>query len=247
MRALFEAISFLTIIPIGKLRKNEYGGELHESLTWFPLVGLIPGGLMLGIALLSPQLLTSYVAAFLGLLAAVFITGGLHLDGLADWADGLAGRDSEAILRIMKDMRVGAFGITAITLLLIGKYGAIHGIIAGRQGLAGLVLAPVIARWTLTIIAATSSYSRPEGGTAREFLGKGNPQVILKATALMVIVALLASPLCGIIYIVMAAGTAWLFRHNSIKRVGGITGDILGANCEMVELVVLMGSSVINK
>ena len=169
-----------------------------------------------------------------------------HLESLADWADGFAGRDPKAILRIMKDTRVGAFGVTAIALLLIGKYAAIFAVVSARSDFAVLVLAPVLARWTLTIIAATSTYPRPEGGTAKEFVGKGGAEVILQATVLMVIAVLLAAPLRGMIYLSLAAGAAWLFRQNSMKRVGGITGDILGADCEMVELVILMASSIIS-
>lgn len=244
MSLLLHAISFLTVVPAGKWIDNEPSEPLAESMTWFPLVGLIPGGLMLVIAYLSPQVLPPSVAAFLALLAGVIITGGLHLDGLADWADGLAGRSPQEVLRIMKDTRVGAFGVAAVVLLLIGKYAALLAVISGRQVLAVMVIAPVLARWNLTLLAATSTYPRPEGGTAREFVGKGGSQVILKATALMVTVVLLASPLRGIIYIVVAAGTAWLFRHHSIKRVGGITGDILGADCEIVELVILMAASI---
>ena len=247
MRSLLRAISFLTIIPVGKLiGRDDQEEDLAGSMAWFPAVGLIPGAFMLAIAYLSPRVLPPAPASFLAVLAGALITGGLHLDGLADWADGFAGRDPKAILRIMKDTRVGAFGVTAIALLLIGKYAAIFAVVSARSDFAVLVLAPVLARWTLTIIAATSTYPRPEGGTAKEFVGKGGAEVILQATVLMVIAVLLAAPLRGMIYLSLAAGAAWLFRQNSMKRVGGITGDILGADCEMVELVILMASSIIS-
>jgi len=246
VRSLLQAISFLTILPVGKRLDQEPSESLADSMTWFPVVGLIPGGLMLAITCLSPRVLPPSVAAFLALLAAVVITGGLHLDGLSDWSDGLAGKSSEDVLRIMKDTRIGAFGVTAIALLLIGKYSAILALVSARHDLAVLVLAPVLARWTLTFLAATSDYPRTQGGTAKEFVGKGGWRVIIKAAALMAIVVLFASPLWGTIYIALATTTALLFRHHSIKRVGGITGDMLGAECEMVELVILMASLIIS-
>jgi len=232
VRSLLQAISFLTILPVGKRLDQEPSESLADSMTWFPVVGLIPGGLMLAITCLSPRVLPPSVAAFLALLAAVVITGGLHLDGLSDWSDGLAGKSSEDVLRIMKDTRIGAFGVTAIALLLIGKYSAILALVSARHDLAVLVLAPVLARWTLTL--------------AKEFVGKGGWRVIIKAAALMAIVVLFASPLWGTIYIALAMTTALLFRHHSIKRVGGITGDMLGAECEMVELVIFMASLIIS-
>jgi len=229
---------------MGKRLEGYSSEELSPSMAWFPVVGLIPGALMLAIASFSPYLLPPSAAAFLALLAGVAITGGLHLDGLADWADGLAGKSKEDILRIMKDARLGAFGASAIALLLIGKYAAVLPIITSRRGLMALLLAPVIARWTLTLLATTSPYPRAEGGTGKAFVGQGQPKFLITATAFMALVILMTAPLPGAAYAIIAAGTAWLIRHHSIRRAGGITGDILGATCEIVELAVLVTASI---
>jgi len=240
MRALLRAISFLTILPGGKDLEGESKEEISRSMAWFPVVGLIPGALVFAIASLSPRPLPASVAAFLALLAGVVITGGLHLDGLVDWADGLAGRSPEEILRMMKDTQVGAFGVSAIALLLLGKYAAMVSIITSRHGLMVLLLAPVLARWTLALVAGTSSYPRVEGGTGKAFVGHGGWKTIIQATAAMMLVVLITASLQSMVYVLIAAGTAWLIRWNSRCRVGGITGDILGATCEIIELVVLL-------
>jgi len=201
---------------------------------------LIPGALMLVIAYLSPRVLPPSVAAFLALLVEVIITGGLHLDGLADWADGLAGKSPEEVLRIMKDARSGAFGVSAIALLLLGKYAALLTIITNRHELMALLIAPVLARWTLTLVAGTSSYPRAEGGTGQAFVGQRGWKTILQATAAMGFVVLIIGELKAMVYILIAGGAAGLIRWHSRRRVGGVTGDIIGATCEIVELMVLL-------
>jgi len=247
MRALLRAISFLTIIPVGKELEGESKREISRSMAWFPLVGLIPGALGFAIASLSPRPLPASVAAFLALLAGVVITGGLHLDGLADWADGLAGRSPEEILRIMKDTQVGAFGVSALALLLLGKYAAMLSIITSRHGLMVLLLAPVLARWTLTLVAGTSPYPRVEGGTGRAFVGQGGWKTIIQATAAMILVVLLAGDLKAGVYALIAGGAALLIRRHSMRRVAGVTGDILGATCEIVELAVLLAAAAASR
>ncbi|MFH1076812.1 MAG: adenosylcobinamide-GDP ribazoletransferase [Pseudomonadota bacterium] len=241
MRALIRAISFLTILPIGKRRLDIVSEEeLADSMSWFPLAGLIPGFLVFALSLLSPSWLPASVVAFISLVVCVVITGGLHLDGLADWADGLSATSRADILRIMKDTHTGAFGVSAISLVLLGKYSAIFEIISSRHGLFALLLAPMIARWTLTLVAVSSPYPRLEGGTGKAFVGQGGWKTIVKATVVILLAALAAAGLMkGMIYILAAGCSAWLIRSHSIARIGGVTGDILGAACELVEVVVL--------
>jgi adenosylcobinamide-GDP ribazoletransferase len=245
VKALIRAISFLTILPVGRQGEMAPDQALAESMAWFPAVGLFPGALMLAAALLSPRPLPPSVAVFMALLAGVIITGGLHLDGLADWADGLGGKNPEGVLRIMKDTRLGAFGASAMVLLLLGKYAAALAIISRGHDPSALILAPVLARWAMVLVALTSPYPRIEGGTARAFVGRGGTKVILKATALTALVIALTSPVQGTLYAAAAAGTGWLLRCHSLRRVRGITGDILGATCELVELAILLISSIV--
>jgi len=245
VKALIRAISFLTILPAGGQGEMATDQDLAESMVWFPVVGLLPGALMLAASLLAPRLMPPSVAVFMALSAGVVITGGLHLDGLADWADGLGGKSPEEVLRIMKDTRLGAFGGSAMVLLLLGKYAAALSIISRGHDPAALILAPVLARWAMVLVALTSPYPRTEGGTARVFVGRGGTKIILKATALTALVAFLISPVQGALYAAAAAGIGWLLRGHSLRRVRGITGDILGATCELVELAILLISSIV--
>jgi adenosylcobinamide-GDP ribazoletransferase len=243
MRSLLRAVSFLTVLPVDRWlgkRKNE---DLSASLAWFPVAGLIPGSLAYVIAFYSP--FPSGVTAFFILLSGVLVSGGLHLDGLADWADGLGARRRKDILRIMKDTSTGAFGAAAVCLCLIGKFAAIFSILVARKELAALVLAPVIARWTMTLLATLTPYARPNGGTGKAFIRPGQTSRLLLATIFLALVVLFLSPARGLLYCLPAAGGAWLLRLHSLRRIQGLTGDILGADCEMMELLVLLLASLI--
>ncbi len=226
-------LGFLTSIPI-RLSEPPEQGDLGRAAAWFPLVGLGLGVVLalthgvIGKAL--PVLLTG--ALVTSLWAA--LTGGLHLDGLADCFDGLTVSASTARrLEIMKDPRLGAFGAVGLILFLILKVSAVASLPDG----SGLILAPIMGRW-MVLLAAVLPQARP-GGMGDEFHGTLNRRGLTVAALLTAGVAglfgwrgLLAFGLAH------AAGFAllWLAR----KRLGGGTGDVLGAACEFAELAVLI-------
>jgi adenosylcobinamide-GDP ribazoletransferase len=180
-------------------------------------------------------------AAALVLALTVVLTRGLHLDGLADTMDGLGGgRDPEARLRIMKDSALGAFGAASLILALLIKYGFFLSIgpAAGRI----LILFPLVSRWGMVLLAYLSPYARKEGGLGQAMtLGVTGP-IVLGATLGAAALALLAAGLAGLVLLAGAGVAVALMKIYFNKKLGGITGDVLGAANEVLEILTLGGA-----
>ena len=236
LRPLVAAFAFLTRLPVwsGPLRDEDLG----RSVTFFPLVGLVLGLVLTGLASLLvgalPPMLTAVV--LVALLAA--LTGGLHLDGVADVFDALGGGrgDKQRMLDIMRDSRIGAHGAAALVLLLLAKVAAVAELV-GRRDLGGLLAFPAVARWAVTPAIVFHPYARAEG-TGRAFNGEARPWQVAGATAILAL-ALVA---VGARLLVPAAGAlaaATLFALWLRRRLGGLTGDVYGASIELAEVVTL--------
>jgi adenosylcobinamide-GDP ribazoletransferase len=236
MKPLVAAFAFLTRLPVwrGPLRDVDLG----RSVSFFPLVGLVLGFALTGLAAaLAGTMPPALIAVLLAALLAG-LTGGLHLDGFADVFDALAGGrgDRARTLEIMRDSRIGAQGAAALTLLLIGKVAALAHV-AERRDLVALLAFPTVARWLAALLIVLFPYARAEG-LGRAFSGEAGRAQAAAATAIAVVVlAVLGAPM-----IVPALGTAaivlafafWLHR-----RLGGLTGDVYGAAIELGEVAML--------
>ncbi len=236
MRGLLLALQLLTRIPVrisGEIRP----GEMPASASLFPLVGLLVGGLMAVIYYLSSLILPPPLPAWLAIAAVLFLTGGLHLDGLMDTADGVfSGHSREMALMIMKDSRVGSMGVMACVMVLGIKAAAISSL-SGTYPV--LLLTPVVAR-TSMVLAMRYPYARQGEGTGSPFAG----QVTVGQITLAIMVALVpAVLLLGIEGAVLAAG-AWLMGAVVswwlAKRLGGMTGDTYGFINEITEISFLL-------
>lgn len=231
------AIGFLTAWPVRTPTPRP--GDLGRAARWFPVTGLALGGLLAGahlaLAALFPPLLTA--ALTVTLWAA--LTGGLHLDGLADCGDGLlAAATPERRLEIMRDPRLGAFGGLTLALFLIAKVAAVSALEAGAW--LPLALAASSARW-LILPMARQPLARP-GGMAAEFaLGLTPATVGLAALvpAAFALYGLLAEPRV-LIALTLAHAVAWLIARRARARLGGVTGDVFGLTVELSELAVLL-------
>ncbi|MFZ5450782.1 MAG: adenosylcobinamide-GDP ribazoletransferase [Thermodesulfobacteriota bacterium] len=241
MRCTFPlALTFLTVLPwrgVGQVGPK----DLARSMFWFPWVGLLLGlgvwGALLGLQSLFPPA----AAAALLLALTVLATRGLHLDGLADTVDGLGGSDSsEKSLAIMKDPRLGAFGAVSLFLALILKFAFF--LAWAEKGLgSGLILFPVLSRWGMVFLACLSPYARTEGGLGQAMTTGVSGRVVLGASLSALVLALLIAGLGGLVLLAATAGAVWLLSIYFQKRLGGITGDVLGAANEVLEIVVLGG------
>jgi len=239
------ALTFLTKLP-WPWRGPADEAALARSLVWFPWVGALLGlGFWLAWAGLQ-KILPAPAAAALLLALTVWVTGGLHLDGLADTADGLGGgRTPAESLRIMKDSRVGAFGAISLILALILKFSLFLSLATQTGGTKALLLYPVVSRWSMVLLAYLSPYARPEGGLGQAMTLGVSRRVLTGAGLSAGALAFLILGAPGLVLFGAAAALVWLgslyFKH----RLGGITGDVLGATNEVMEIVVLAGALVL--
>jgi adenosylcobinamide-GDP ribazoletransferase len=236
MKNFLRALSFLTILPMGQLPLSEEK-ELARSMVFFPLVGLVIGLLLaLGYYLLSFLFSKSLVLWLtIGLLA--LLTRGLHLDGFADTMDGLgSGGPREKILEVMRDSRIGAFGVISLILLIGAKYFTLDQIPIPSIPYT-LILMTVMGRNTMVLVCYRSPYARSEGGLAKPFTENlGYREMALSLVSAFGI-ALLLMGLKGILVFLGICLFSLGYRFFFIKKLGGVTGDILGAANELAELL----------
>lgn len=245
---LLTAFRFLTVLPLGG--GTEVSPQtLGRSVAWFPAVGLALGTLLALAASGLAAFLPAPVAAGLLLALWVVLTGGLHLDGFLDTCDGLlGGRTPEERLRIMRDERVGAFGVVGGVLLLLTKHAALTAVVSYPTArLAALLLAPTVARGAMAAALVLFPYARAEGlGSAL----KAHASYRELGTALALTAAVALGVLGPVGLAVAAAGftVAGAVALWTTRRIPGLTGDVYGALCELVELflLILLSSPAIN-
>lgn len=250
MRSFLAALAFLTIVPV-PVRRPFSQAEVARSRYWYPVVGLLFGGLLGGWVALAAQGGRPLLAAFLVLAAWVVLTGALHVDGLCDLCDGLlGGRTAEERLRIMKDPHVGTFGLVGAILLLLGKWvllgETLARSVADGPWIVGTAVA--VARCLVLVMAGVGPYPRSEGTgklgieatTGRQagmfalVGGMVSVAVLFRVGVQMALTAYLASLL-----VVLA------LARFCLRRLGGITGDCLGAAIEAAELVFLLAAVLV--
>jgi len=238
------AVCFLTILPLplrGSQRISSV--DLAGSLAFFPLVGLLLGACAASTAYVLHLRMPPFLLAVLVTALITLLTRGLHLDGLADLADGVGGGHTPARrLEIMKDSRTGAFGVIAITLALLFKVAAIQTLITAKDWLPILII-PVFTRLAMVLAAYKSPYARPEGGLGQSFLEHMNWRHLFVAALLAAAVSLPFDPLHTGLYAATVPACAAVLRYLGRQWLGGVTGDVLGAVNEITELVLLVLSA----
>ncbi len=237
---LRRAFAFLTVLPVG----DPEGGQPGRAFAYFPLVGLVIGavaGLVGSFRFLPPD-----VIAFLALLAWVVMTGGLHLDGFGDACDGLlAAVEPARRLEIMKDPRAGSWAVVGLTLLLLGKWIALRGVVPLL-----LILPPVVGRWAMALAAYAFPYARASGIGGYFRQGLGRVQITAATVAALAIVGAVSAVgrvAAWVAVSVAAAGPLVVIivgRWAARRLGGGLTGDVYGALCELTELVCLIVLSI---
>jgi adenosylcobinamide-GDP ribazoletransferase len=231
------AVSFLTILPVAIESANE--SDVAASMAWFPLVGVLMGSVfaledyalsfLLGHALRSTILVLSMVA----------LSGAVHLDGLADTADALgAGRDRVRALEILRDSRIGTFGAIALFFALGLKVLSLAGL-SGRPRLAALILAPMLGRWALVAVSCKIDYLRTEGAGS-SMLGRGSDRNLAIASIIAILAMIpLFSRKVIIAYAIAIIATVAM-RSFYLRWLRGITGDLIGACGEIVEVLAMI-------
>lgn len=234
------ALQFLTRLPV-RLRRDPSAQESAESLLWYPLVGLLLGALLLTANLLLGSVDPVLRAAIL-IALWVWLSGGLHLDGLADTADAWVGGygDRARTLAIMKDPACGPIGVIVLLLCLLLKYTALV-LLLQQQSWLLLLIAPWLGRCLLPLLLLTTPYVR--AGGLGESLTREMPRLKLKWVLLLNAVLLLFCGVAGALSLFVAAGLVLYGRHLLLQRLGGTTGDTAGALLEIVECAVLVAAA----
>jgi adenosylcobinamide-GDP ribazoletransferase len=234
---LLAAFTFLTRLPLPGAAGVD-AATLARSTVWFPLVGAVVGGVGALALEGAVRIWPPVVAAALSLLATVLLTGAFHEDALADAADGLGGgRDREHALEIMRDSRIGSYGAVALVLVLSARIGCLAALATSDRAIA-LVGAHALGRWSSLPLLGLLPYARPQGAGA-PFAGTTGARVIVGTLLAAIFVALTLgphAPAAGLVAIAITTLAAGYFR----ARLGGITGDCLGATNQVVELATYL-------
>lgn len=232
---------FLTILPLPG-REAQGPGALGRAAWWFPVVGLALGAVLAALDRGLARLLPPLAAAVLLVAVWKALTGGLHLDGLADCLDGLAGGDAARRLAIMRDSRVGVFGVAGLILLLFLSVSALAEIPpAARWRL--LLLAPVVGRLMPLLMGALHPAATPGQGSGAAFLGGLPRPAGWLHGALAVALAAWLLGIWGPLTIAAAGLAVSLWSRVFARRLGGLTGDVLGSGVEVGELAVLLAGA----
>lgn len=242
MRRLRAALACLTMLPVGP-RPPATEQELGGSWSFFPLVGLLIGLLLIAAHTAASLAFSPLVSAGCALAVWVMITGALHLDGFGDLCDALAGgRTREDRLRIMKDPHVGAMAVVGLSTLLILKFCAIVSLPRPASGPA-LLLATCFGRYVMVLLGTTMRYAR-KTGTAAPFVRHARKSSLVIATVVAAAASWLIWPGAGLWFFALALAIGVIMRAACQWLLGGITGDALGAAGELTELIVLIVSGV---
>jgi adenosylcobinamide-GDP ribazoletransferase len=238
MRTALAAIGLLTRVPVPAAADAETAGR---AMRWFPLAGALIGAIYAGVAWLGMLRLPALLVAVLVTITEAVLTGALHMDGLADTADGFGGgKTREDILRIMRDPSIGSYGAVALVLLVVFKIAAIAALLGRRAAPLYLVLAAALGRWTAAPLSRFLPYARPSQA-APVFVG--NVELIWSTLFAVAIVTVAATVIGGrqALSCFAAAGAATAgFGAFCHRKIGGITGDTLGAAIEISECLVLL-------
>lgn len=235
MKPFLAAIQFLTIFPVpSHFQAGEK--ELRQSVIWFPIVGLILGGALAvldcGVCRLLPPLPANVVMVILMLA----VSGCFHMDGLSDTADGFfSSRPRERILEIMRDSHVGPMGVIAIVCALALKISALASV-PGSLHWRTILLMPLAGRCALVLCMKAVPYARAQGGLVTVFGRPGWPALItaisILAAAAWIVLDRRGLVIAGSILLMTTLFSLWCR-----KKIGGFTGDTLGAACEIAEIL----------
>jgi adenosylcobinamide-GDP ribazoletransferase len=246
--SFLAALQFLTSIPVS-LKRELSSKQLGYAIAFFPLVGLIIGGILAGLNWLLGFILPTSVINILLIVALVIITGAMHLDGLADTCDGIAGHKTvEERWKVMHDSRTGAFGVVGVVLILLAQYVCLDNVPLDKMT-AVLLFMPSVSRWAMVYAIFAYPYARPTG------LGKAFKEATgwLHLSIATIIILGIAGGLFPLFYVtgflliggVLLITTAFAFYLK--YKFAGLTGDTYGAINEAAEVMTLLFVIIILK
>lgn len=238
MNRLVMAVRFLTIVPVPG-RGFTGHTSLGRAAGWFPAVGLGLGAVLAAADRALGVLFPPLLSALLVLTLWKLLTGGIHLDGLADCLDGLGGADTAQSLAIMRDSRVGVFGVLGLILYLLLSLLALAELAPALRWRV-LLLAPTCGRFAPVLLARFYAAATPNRGYGSDFIRSVTPLAVAAGGAfLLAAVGGILWP-WGLVAAAVGLIVAWLWAAFLSRRLGGLTGDVLGATVELAELGILL-------
>lgn len=245
MNGLINAIQFLTILRIKNAADLDLK-KLGSSSLYFPIVGILLGLLLVGLdkalSLVLPALLTNLILIF----TLIIITGAMHIDGLADSFDALfSGKDKEGMLSIMREVHLGTFGILAIVAIILFKLALLSSIPQYLRQ-SSLILMALLSRYSMSAAVTFFPYARNEGKAKVFFQGKSLKDFFFP-TAITLIISLVIFKVTGLAIFSINIGFTFLAGLWVKSKMGGLTGDTLGALSELSEVLVLLSVIILSK
>jgi adenosylcobinamide-GDP ribazoletransferase len=235
MKPFFAALQFLTIIPLPKGLAGDQK-DLARSVTFFPIIGLIIGLTAAIIDTVLNAVLPQFPVSVLIVIYLMAVSGGFHMDGLADTADGFfSARPREKILDIMRDSHTGAMGVMAIVSVILLKVSLLD-TIPPPMRMPTIILMPVAGRCALTIVLTILTYARKDGGLASLFQTNLSRRQIPWTLLVLGSAGWMTSQWTGLFSAFLSVFVILTFAVYSHHKIGGFTGDTLGAACEITEL-----------
>lgn len=239
IKGFLTALQFLTIVRISK-NLDITEEKLGRSMSYFPLVGLFIGLILVAVRYLLGFFLPAFLVDIIVIVTLIGLAGAFHLDGFADTVDGLAGgKDRGKTLSIMRDSQIGSFAVVGLALLLILKIHALMGVPAEVKDMTLLIM-PVLGRWSTVQLAYGFSYARSGPGTALLFTQFAEKKEYVISTIITAVILICFFHLKGLGIFLIIAALTYLFGLFFKKRIGGVTGDIMGASCELTEVLTLL-------
>ena len=244
MRLFLAAIALLTRIPV-RTNSPFAAEELGKSARWFPAIGLLIGATYLAVYYGLARFFPASVVAVAIVATECFLTGALHLDGLADMADGFGGGHSrEDVLRIMRDHAIGSYGAVALILLIALKLVALTVLTERHLIVPYLLISTILGRWSTVFLSTLVPYARRSADEGTRLDGNVPDNVgwldLLVATLIVLLLVLPLGRWRGLFCWTAVLGASEIVARICRARIGGITGDTLGAATELSEVAVLL-------
>ncbi len=236
INSFITAIRTLTRIPMrGKDTTN-----FASSLFWFPVVGFLLAVILSLFTWMQNISNWNESIAFMIILAGTMLTGALHLDGFADWADSLGAiPNRKKMLLIMKDSNNGAFGVVALVLLLLAKWIVLTQLLNLGLASVGIFTAYISSRFALVYFSAMLPYARAEGGTGGPIINGANGKHIAVAIGETIVLLFVVGNISALVIFSLLFLVMLLWKRWCEKYFNGITGDLLGAGSEIIETTTL--------
>jgi adenosylcobinamide-GDP ribazoletransferase len=235
------ALAFLTRIPVRHASCTPEA--IGRSASVFPLVGALVGTVAVIVLWTVRRVLPATLTATVVVLSGIVLTGALHLDGLADVADGFGGgRTRDDVLRIMRDHQIGTYGAIALIMALLFQVAAIGSLIERDAAGRFLVIAPAASRWAMVLLGRRLPYARADAGLGRALTDHVRDRDVWESTALVLLITTLLGGWSGIVSLVVTLALTAGVGFVCWRRIGGVTGDAFGANAVLCETMILIAT-----